>query len=172
MEKKIVGLVILITVLGMGMFCGCIGNAPDDTIENAETDIDCVKNNIEQWIIETNLLDELSSCENYNGWYQIWHEDYGINENNVWVITGITVNRNYAFESTQFILHSIDAGDSWRILWRSDEDKKEGDNYGLRAFKVIDDNKIKVRLSAIMSSRYSYTLCTYDEGITWRVETE
>jgi hypothetical protein len=167
MEKKIGGLVMFITILGMGMLCGCIGDTSSSVVKDVEIDMDWVENNTGQWIAGTNLIDELSLCENYNEYCQVWYNDYKVKGNNIWVIAGITVKQDYSFKSTQFVLYSIDAGDNWRILWRGDENERVGDNYGLEAIRIIDEDKMTIRLSGIMSSS---NLCTYDGGSTWRVD--
>jgi len=125
---------------------------------------------LERWIVQQKLLDEISGYKNYDDWYQIWHNGYSVIEKEVWTVSGITVRRfGYGCYSVNFVFHSPDNGETWKIQWRNDI-SRELNFCGLKRIHVIDEQRIYILLQCpgpVLGMLY-----TVDGGKNWAISPE
>ncbi len=98
-------------------------------------------------------------------------------DNNIWVVAGIpygdamNINPSSVFRKTKdFILHSPDNGKDWEIIWEKPSTDLWWYNVGLGEIKVINKERICVKLGIGGISLGFPMLYTINGGKNWQID--
>lgn len=188
-------LFILFVLLALASVIDSLDQSDEIAAEKIRMEREDIENSIKQWVLRTNLIDEFPPCEDY---YDINRtksvaETLITVENHIDkeyrgirfcqivakegdICTNIVVRFNTPFfgdRSEQLILHSVDAGDSWEVVWRSDKNEYAEIRSGPNDIKIISEDEIRISFLGERTNMYTdelkkFELYTLNGGNTWK----
>ena len=164
-------------VLGSGAIGGilfilfvllCLGSVVWDAIDQSEEIR--VEN---RKIIEKKMLKWMAETGQYG---HLWSFDLGycaVKENTIVATTMGTSDGGHDW-TVEYVLHSADAGDNWKIVWRSDKNEYAEILSGPQGVEVISEDQIRISFIGGRTNMYTdelkkLELCTLDGGETWEL---